>query len=105
MCAWNRSDLWLTVFANLLDRGNDIGIRSAPADVASHQFLHRRVIWTAGFLEQRHGRHDLSRGAISALVSVASNECRLHRMQVVGRTQAFYGRDLVSIMHDGQGQT
>src|SRR5215831_9802617 len=30
----------LTVFANLLDRGHDIAIGSAAADVAAHQFLH-----------------------------------------------------------------
>jgi len=30
----------LSVFANLLDRGHNIGIRSAAADVAAHQFLH-----------------------------------------------------------------
>src|SRR5215469_8950327 len=49
-----------TVFTHLLDCGHDIGIGSAAADVAAHQFLHRRVVRTAGFLEQRHGRHDLA---------------------------------------------
>src|SRR2546426_8025454 len=52
--------LALTVFANLLDCSHDIGIGSAAADVAAHQFLHRRVVGTAGLFEQRHGRHDLA---------------------------------------------
>src|ERR1043166_4790502 len=52
--------LALSVLANLLDRGHDIGIGSAAADVAAHQFLYRRVVRTAGFLEQRNGRHDLA---------------------------------------------
>src|SRR5262249_8403859 len=50
----------LSVLANLLDRGHDIAIGSAAADVAAHQFLHIRVVGTAGFLEQRNGRHDLA---------------------------------------------
>src|SRR5262249_30401431 len=70
----------LSVFANLLDRGDDIGVDSAAADVAAHQFLHVRVVGTAGFFKQRHRRHDLAGRAISALVTIASKECRLHGM-------------------------
>ncbi len=46
--------------ANLLDRGHDMGVGPAAADVAAHQFLHGRVVGTAWFLEQRNGRHDLA---------------------------------------------
>ena len=56
----DRSCSRLSVLANLLDRGHDIGIGAAAADVAAHQFLHGRVVGTARFLEQRHGRHDLA---------------------------------------------
>ena len=56
----DRSALKLRVFADLLNRSHDIGIGAAAADVTAHQFLHRRVIGTARFLEQRHGRHDLA---------------------------------------------
>src|SRR5688500_15494624 len=56
--------------ANLLDRGNDVGIGPAAADVAAHQFLHGRVVGTARFLEQGNGRHDLTGCAIAALVAV-----------------------------------
>src|SRR2546428_1188434 len=52
--------LALTVFANLLDCSHDIGIGSAAADVAAHQFLDGRIVGTAGFLEQRYRRHDLA---------------------------------------------
>ena len=90
--------------ANLLDRGHDIGIGAAAADVAAHQFLHGRVVGTARFLEQRNRRHDLAGRAISALVSVAGDECRLHRMQCVGRAEALDGRDLVPVVHQGQAQ-
>src|SRR5688572_8878438 len=49
----------LCVFANFLDCGHDIGIGAAAADIAAHQFLHCRIVGTARFFEQRHGRHDL----------------------------------------------
>src|SRR6266568_6281916 len=71
-----RSCARLLVVANLLDRGHDIGIGAAPADVAAHQFLHGRVTGAAWFLEQGNGRHDLAGRAITALVAVAGNERR-----------------------------
>jgi len=91
-------------FTNLLDRRDDIGIGSAAADVAAHQFLDRRVIRTAGFLEQRNRRHDLTGRAVATLVTVAGNECRLHGMQCAGRAQAFNRGDLFPVVHQGQAK-
>src|SRR6266849_4698127 len=54
-----RTNSKLCISADLLGRGNDVGIGPAATDVAAHQFLHVRVVVTAGFLEQRDGRHDL----------------------------------------------
>ena len=88
----------------MLDRGHDIGVGPAAADVAAHQFLHVRVVGTARFLEQRDGRHDLAGRAIAALIAVAGNERRLHRMQCVGRAQALDGGDLVPVVHQGEAQ-
>src|SRR5213594_3691296 len=50
VCMGMAPALSLSVFANLLDRGHNIGIGSAAADVAAHQFLHCFVVRTAGFL-------------------------------------------------------
>src|SRR5207244_1235062 len=100
----DRSGWRLSVVANLLDGGHDIGIGSAAADVAAHQFLHGRVTGTAWFLEQGNGRHDLAGRAIAALVSVAGNECRLHGMHGAGGAEAFNGCDLFAVVHQGQAK-
>src|SRR5438876_742918 len=70
--------------ANLLNSSDDIGIRAAPTDVATHQFLYGCVVGAAGLLEQRDRGHDLACSAIPTLISVMFYECRLHRMQCVG---------------------
>ena len=90
--------------ADLLDRGHDVGIGPAAADVAAHQLLHVRVVGTAGLLEQRDRRHDLARRAVAALVAVAGHERRLHRVQRLGRAQALDRRDLLPVVHQGQAQ-
>src|SRR5882672_7945816 len=45
----------LGLLADLLDRGHDVEIGPAAADVAAHQLLHRRVVRTARLLQQRNG--------------------------------------------------
>src|SRR6476660_7445505 len=60
--------------AHVLDGGDDPGVGAAPADVPAHAFLHVGVGGAAGFLEQRRGRHDLPRRAVSALESVVLDE-------------------------------
>src|SRR5436190_19045502 len=98
------STRWLSVFAHFLDRGHDIGISAAAADIAAHPFLDIRLIETARFLEQGNSRHDLAGRAIAALVSVTSKECRLHGMQSIGCAEAFDRGDFVSVVHQGQAQ-
>src|SRR6266404_3455230 len=41
----------LRVLADLLDRGHDVGVGPAAADVAAHQFLHGGIVRAAGLLE------------------------------------------------------
>ena len=48
------------------------------------------------------GGHDLAGRAIAALVAVAGDERRLHRVQRVGRAEALDGRDLFPVVHQGQ---
>src|SRR5919197_90200 len=45
----------LTVFANLLNGGDDVGVGPAAADVAAHEFLHRSVFGAARLFEQGDG--------------------------------------------------
>ena len=58
----------------------------------------------ARLFEQRDRRHDLARGAIAALITVAAHERRLHRMQCIGRPQTFDRGDLAAIVQQCQAQ-
>src|SRR3978361_245043 len=55
-------------------------------------------------VEHRNGRTDLARRAIAALVSVVLDEGRLHRAQLVGRSEPLDRRDTVAVMHDRECQ-
>src|SRR6267143_3570969 len=94
----------LGLAADLLDGRDDIGVGPTPADVAAHGFADIVVLRPAGFLEQRDRGHDLAARAIAALIGVVRDECRLHRMQRAGLSDAFDRRDLVARVHDGQAE-
>src|SRR5690349_13121159 len=60
LCMVHSCSRVLSALSYLLDRGDDVGVSAATADVAAHQFLHGRVVRTARLFEQRHRRHDLA---------------------------------------------
>src|ERR1700761_6141940 len=91
--------------SNGLHRGDDIGISSAPADVAAHRFFHISISWSPWLFHHGYRGHDLPGGAISALVAVMLHEGCLHRMQISRLSQAFDGLNLCSLMHGGKGKT
>ena len=95
----------LSLLADLLNGFDDVGVRAAATDVAAHQFFHRSIVGTARFFEQRDRRHDLARGAVTTLISIAGNEGRLHGMHCLRRAQAFDGRDFFAVVHQSQTQT
>ena len=95
----------LSAFADLLNCGQDVSVGATAADVAAHQFFHRSIVGTARFLEKCYRRHDLTRGAVTALVRIALKESCLHGMQCLRRTQPLDGRDLFAIVHQSQAQT
>src|SRR5215813_1568953 len=92
----------LSALADLLDRRNDVGISAAATDVTAHELFYRSIIGTAWLLQQRNSGHDLTRSAITALVSIVGKERRLHGMHCLRCTQALDGCDLFSIMHDSE---
>jgi hypothetical protein len=99
-----RSFLRLGTLANLLNRSNDVGVRTAPTDIAAHEFFDGGVVRSTRFFEQCDGGHDLARGAIPTLVSVGGKECGLHGMQCFGGSESFDGCDLISVVHHGETQ-
>nr|GEU28231.1 hypothetical protein [Tanacetum cinerariifolium] len=56
------------------------------------------------FVEHGHGGADLARGTVAALVAVMLDERSLHRVQLVGRAQAFDGGNRCPFVHHGQRQ-
>src|SRR5436190_20577911 len=87
---------------NLLHRGDDPWVCTAPADVAAHRFANVVVGRPPRFVEDRDGRHDLTRRAVAALEAVVRDERLLHRMQPLPRREAFDRRYAVSLLHDGE---
>src|ERR1700677_977679 len=65
----------------LVDRGNDVRIGRAPAQIAAHILADFRVAAGAAFAHAADRRHDLSGGAVAALESVMVDEGLLHGMQ------------------------
>ena len=92
-----------------MNRGDNTWIGSAAAQVAAHALanlcvgkLHRTGLAQVGgyetgrallrFVEKRHCGDNLTRSAISALISIVVEECLLHRVQDFAFSQAFNGR-------------
>src|SRR3569833_3839933 len=94
----------LSALPDLLDRGDDVLVGAATANVAAHQFAHIGVRGAAWLLHQRHGGHDLAGGAVAALIAVMLNEGRLHGMQIAGLAEAFDGCDFLAVERAGKGQ-
>jgi hypothetical protein len=90
--------------ANVLNGCDDVGVGPATADVSAHAFPNISVMRAAGFVEQSDGGHDLPGRAIAALIGVICEKRRLHWMQRTGLSNAFYGRDLVALVHHSEAQ-
>src|SRR5262245_62104182 len=82
---------------------NDIGIGAAAADVAAHFF--RDVVVDSRFGQKRNRRHDLSGRTVTALKCIALDKCGLNGMEFAVGGKTFDGRDLVTLMHDGESET
>src|SRR6266850_6607460 len=76
-----------------LDRGQDVGVRAAAAEVARHPLADVVVVRRLPLVEQRDGGEDLTRGAIAALERVLLEERELHRVQLAAPRQALDGGD------------
>jgi hypothetical protein len=99
-----RSFRRLGTLANLLDRSNDVGVRTTSADIAAHELFDGGIIRSTRFFEKRDGGHDLTRSAVSTLVSIAGKECGLHGMQRIRIAESFDRCDLFSVVHHGETQ-
>lgn len=96
----------LAVLLNVLDGCYDIGISAAAADVATHVFANfgGRERLAGGFGEQSYGRHDLARGAVTALKTIEFEKGLLHGMESAIVRKAFDGDDFIVLVGDGERQ-
>src|SRR2546423_577142 len=69
------------VLRRLADRGDDIAVPRAAAEVPRDRFLDFRLARAAAFAEQAVGRHEHARRAIAALDGVFFPECFLQWME------------------------
>src|SRR5258706_4376643 len=86
--------------SSVLDRGDDVVVRSAAAEIAAHpvaDFLRRTSV---ALCNAGDAGHDLSGRAIAALESIALDKSSLQRMEPLALCQALNGRDLAPV-HEG----
>ena len=87
---------------HLLDRGHDVGIRAATADIAAHQLTDFVRRARPAFGDQAGGGTDLAGGAVAALEGVMVDEGLLQRMKRAALRQTLDRRDLRAVLHDRQ---
>src|SRR5262249_49067024 len=89
---------------DLFDGCHDVGIRAAPANIATHEFAD--VIGAAGLAlgDQAGGGTNLARGAVAALESIVLDKGLLQRMQRASSRQALDRRHLRAVLHHRQAE-
>ena len=88
----------------LLDRGDDVGIGAAAADVAAHQLADFVGGRRPALRDEARGRADLTGRAVAALECVVVDEGLLQRMQRAVGGEPLDGGDLGAVLHDDQRQ-
>src|SRR4051812_37838949 len=97
----------------------DVGVRTAPADVAAHALpdlgvrnfgrarkVRAHVAWNTGLdlLEHRHRRADLPGRAEAALIAIVLHERHLHWMQVARCAETLNRCHIVALVHYGESE-
>src|SRR5689334_16008378 len=90
--------------ADLTDRGPDVRVGRAAADVAAHVLGDVGIGAGVALLDEGDRRHDLAGRAVSTLECVVLDEGPLHRVQLLFAGQPLDRRHLVPLAGHGQGQ-
>ena len=77
-------------------------MRAAAAQISRQRFLDLAIGGFGSFIEQRFGRHDHTVDAVAALSRLLIDEGLLDLVHLLGRAQAFQGRDGL-ILHGAHG--
>jgi hypothetical protein len=86
----------------IFDRRNDVDVRTAAADVPTHEFPDVVIRGRLTLPDQGDGRADLTRRTVSTLEGIMVDERLLHRVEGITGGEAFYCGDLRAIFHDGE---
>src|SRR5262249_20198484 len=90
----------------LVDRGDDVRVGRAAADVATHIFADVGSVRGMAFVDAGHRRHVLARRTVAALEGVVVDERLLHRVErAVGFGQSFDRRDAAALRGGGERET
>src|SRR2546423_3444269 len=88
----------------LPDRGDDVHVAAAAAEVAAHPLANLVVGFRVSFAQQRGGGAELPRRAVAALEGVVADEGGLQRAHVVRAREPLDGDDLSPAVHDREGE-
>jgi len=94
-----------TLVSDRFDSSHNVRIRAATADIAAHGFSDVVILRPNRFTQQGGRRHDLARGAVSALKCVMLYKGGLDRMQRPTFRETFDRGDLVDFVHHGKRKT
>jgi hypothetical protein len=93
------------LLSNLLNGRDDVGVRTAAADVATHPLadLVRRP--GVALLQQSDRGHDLAGRAVPALESVVLDKRGLDGVELITVRKTLNGCDFSILLHDREGET
>src|ERR1043165_7179513 len=88
---------------SLADRGDDVDVAAAAAEIAAHPLADLVVGTRVSLAQQRRAGAELPRGAVAALEAVVADEGGLQGVESVVAGKTFDGDDLLpAAVHDGE---
>src|SRR5438270_7301035 len=88
----------------LPDRGDDVHVAAAAAEVAAHPLANLVVVFRVSLAQQCRRGAELPRRAVAALEGVVADEGGLQRVQAVRARESLDGDDLLPAVHDREGE-
>src|SRR5437588_748465 len=87
----------------LPDRGDDVYVAAAAAEVAAHPLADLVVVFRVSLAQQCRRGAELPRRAVTALEGVVADEGGLQRVQPVRTRESLDGNDLPPAVRDREG--
>ena len=101
---WNGNTVGYVSAGGVRDRGDDVGVGAATADVAAHPLADLGIRSRVALLDTADAGHDLPGRAVAALERVFVDEGLLQRMKPAIALEPLDGGDLRTVMHHRERQ-